>query len=102
MCPRARGFGGVARALLIHLGFREVSSKFVAVAGLDLLSTRSFMIDFSKRKIVFELPIPGKSSIRLEEQSLGPTVKVDIGGLELRLLVDSGTSRVLVFRPRFD
>jgi len=93
-----------SRAVVQDLGFvqRDLSISIAAVAGLDLLSTRSFMIDFSKRKIVFELPIPGKSSIRLEEQSLGPTVKVDIGGLELRLLADSGTSRVLVFRPRFD
>jgi len=93
-----------SRAVVQDLGFvqRDLSISIAAVAGLDLLSTRSFMIDFAKRKIVFELPSPGKSSIRLEAQSPRPTVKVDIGGLELRLLVDSGTSRLLVFRPRFD
>lgn len=79
---------------------QRLGVSIAAIAGLDLISTRSFMIDFRRRKIVFTPnKLPGKY-VRFETQRPFLTVKVKIAGHEHRLLVDSATPGLLVFRHR--
>src|SRR5437764_5402213 len=81
------------RALGVPLG---------AIAGLDVLSSGSFMIDYRTRRIVFAPANTPKNAVRFDTQKPFLTVKVRIAGHVLRLLVDSGTPRLLLFRKRLE
>jgi predicted aspartyl protease len=70
------------------------------IAGLDVLSTASFMIDYRKRKIVFEPIGTIRKAVPFETRRPFLTVKAKIKGQEVRLLVDSGTSALLIYRTR--
>jgi Aspartyl protease len=79
---------------------REFGVTIAPVAGLDILQTRSWMIDFEKRRIVFVPPTKAQKSVRFETQNPCVTVKLEIGGQDFRLTVDSGTGRLLLYRSR--
>ena len=70
------------------------------IAGLDVLSTASFMIDYRKRKIVFEPIEATRKAVPFATRLPFLTLKAKIKGQEVRLLVDSGTSALLVYRNR--
>ena len=79
---------------------RSLGISLGGIAGLDILSTVSFTIDYRRRKIVFG-PIPASATqIRFATQVPLLTVTVKIEGQEVRLLVDSGTWGLLVYRNR--
>jgi predicted aspartyl protease len=71
------------------------------IAGLDILSTDSFMIDYGKRRIVFG-PTEARKAVRFETRLPFLTVRAKVNGKEVRLLVDSGASGLLVYRKRFN
>jgi hypothetical protein len=91
-----------ARVTVKDLTFlqRRLGVSIVAIAGLDLLRTRSFMIDFPRRKIVFTPNKLPRKYVRFETQRPFLTVKAKVAGYEHRLLVDSATPGLLVFRNR--
>jgi hypothetical protein len=70
------------------------------IAGLDVLSTASFMIDYRKQKIVFGPIGTIRKAVPFETRRPFLTVKATINGQEVRLLVDSGTSALLTYRNR--
>lgn len=91
-----------ARVIVQDLNFmqRNLGISIAAVAGLDVLSTSSFMIDYGKRRIFFAPAQTPKKSVPFERQSPYLLVSAKIGGDDFRLLVDSGTPGLLLFRNR--
>jgi predicted aspartyl protease len=91
-----------ARVVVQDLSFmqRRLGISIGAVAGVDLISTGSFMIDYRKRTIVFSPTEAPKKWVPFETQKPYLTVKAHLGGRELRLLVDSATPGLLVFASR--
>lgn len=79
---------------------RKLGIPIGGIAGLDILSTSSFMIDYRKRRIVFGPMEVSRKAVRFETRLPFLTVKTRIEGQEVRLLVDSGTSGLLVYRNR--
>ncbi|HTT19871.1 MAG TPA: aspartyl protease family protein [Candidatus Sulfotelmatobacter sp.] len=90
------------RVVVQDLSFMERSLGITlgGIAGLDILSTGSFTIDYRKRKVVFGAIAASAKAIRFETRKPFLTVKAKIDGHEVRLLVDSGTWGLLVYRNR--
>ena len=90
------------RVVVQDLSFmeRSLGISLGGIAGLDILSTGSFTIDYRRRKVVFGPIAAGAKAIRFETQKPFLTVKAKIEGHEVRLLVDSGTWGLLVYRNR--
>jgi predicted aspartyl protease len=86
--------------LVADLSFaeRDLGVRIDAIVGLDVLSARSFSIDYNSRKIIFgQLPI-ATHSIPFETQPPLITIKANVDGRALRLLVDTGASGLMLFR----
>jgi hypothetical protein len=90
------------RVIVQDLGFmeRSLGIPLGGIAGLDILSTGSFTIDYRRKKIVFGPIAASGKRVRFETQEPFLTVKAKIEGHEVRLLVDSGTWGLLVYRNR--
>ena len=90
------------RVVVQDLSFmeRSLGISLGGIAGLDILSTGSFTIDYRRRKIVFGPVAASEKEVRFETQVPFLTVKAMIAGQEVRLLVDSGTWGLLVYRNR--
>jgi predicted aspartyl protease len=90
------------RVVVQDLSFmeRSLGISLGGIAGLDILSTGSFTIDYRRRKVVFGPIAASAKAIRFETQKPFLTVKAKIEGHEVRLLVDSGTWGLLVYRNR--
>ena len=90
------------RVVVQDLSFMERSLGITlgGIAGLDILSTGSFTIDYRRRKVVFGPIAASAKAIRFETQKPFLTVKAKIEGHEVRLLVDSGTWGLLIYRNR--
>jgi predicted aspartyl protease len=80
---------------------RRLGISLGGIAGLDILSTGSFTIDYRRRKVVFGPIAASAKAIRFETQKPFLTIKAKIKGQEVRLLVDSGTPGLLVYHNRF-
>jgi len=93
-----------ARVVVQDLSFmqRNLGISIAAVAGLDVLRTSGFMIDYGKRRIFFALEQAPKKAVPFERQSPYLTVSAKIAGNEFRLLVDSGTPGLLLFHNRLN
>jgi predicted aspartyl protease len=70
------------------------------IAGLDILRSSSFAIDYRRQKIIFESIAASEKAVHFETQIPYLSVKAKIAGQEVRLLVDSGTGGLLVYRNR--
>ena len=90
------------RVLVQDLGYlrRSVGDSVGAIAGLDVLSTENFLIDYWRKKIVFGPVKILRNSVRFSQQKPFLTIKAQIEGQQLRLLVDSGTYGLLIYRER--
>jgi predicted aspartyl protease len=90
------------RVVVQDLSFmeRNLGISLGGIAGLDILSSGSFTIDYRSRKIVFGPIAASERTVRFETQQPFLTVKAMIEGHEVRLLVDSGTWGLLVYRNR--
>ena len=89
--------------VVVHdLSFMERSLRISleGIAGLDILSSGSFTIDYRRKKIVFGPIAASEKTVRFETQEPFLTVKAMIDGQAVRLLVDSGTWGLLVYRNR--
>lgn len=71
------------------------------ILGLDVLRSHAFTIDYRKKKISFGTIREAKNLVHFETQSPLLTVKASVEGQELRLIVDSGTSGLVIFGNRF-
>lgn len=90
------------RVLVQDLSFMERSLGIAlgGIAGLDILRTGSFTIDYRRKKVIFGRIAASENAVRFETQEPYLTVKAMIEGQEVRLLVDSGTWGLLVYRNR--
>src|SRR5438876_5911253 len=79
---------------------RSLGISLGGIAGLDILSSGSFTIDYRRKKIVFGPIAASEKTVRFETQEPFLTVKAMIEGQAVRLLVDSGTWGLLVYRNR--
>lgn len=90
------------RVVVQDLGFmeRHLGISISGIAGLDVLSTGRFLIDYGKKKISFGAISARRKSVYFEMQRPFLTVRVKIEGQDLRVLVDSGTSGLLLYSGR--
>jgi hypothetical protein len=79
---------------------RRLGISLGGIAGLDVLRSGSFVIDYHRQKIIFGPITAGEKAIHFETQVPYLSVKAKIAGQEVRLLVDSGTGGLLVYRNR--
>ena len=79
---------------------RSLGISLGGVAGLDILRSSSFAIDYRRQKIIFGPIAASENAVHFETQIPYLSVKAKIAGQELRLLVDSGTGGLLVYRNR--
>jgi len=71
-----------------------------AIVGLDVLARTSFTIDYRKRVLRFSPGGREESVARLELAWPFLTVRMTIAGQEVRLLVDTGSRDVVLFKSR--
>ena len=92
------------RVITQDLGFIEagLGIPIGGILGLDVLRTHNFAIDYRKKKIFFGVTTAIKNSVHFETQALLMMVKANVEGHDLRLIVDSGTSGLVVFRNRIN
>ncbi len=71
-----------------------------AVIGLDVLSRSNFSIDYTTKRIVFgAAPVSG-SSVPFQSAPPWLTVRVEVDGVSLHLLLDTAASGILLFESR--
>jgi hypothetical protein len=90
------------RVVVQDLGFmeRSLGISLGGVVGIDVLNIGNFTIDYRRRRIVFGPIDGGQKVVHFDAKLPFVTVKVKVDEQELRLLVDSGTWGLLVFRNR--
>ena len=79
---------------------RSLGISLGGIAGLDILRSSSFAIDYRRQKIIFGPVAASEKAVHFETQIPYLSVKAMIEGQEVRLLVDSGTWGLLVYRNR--
>jgi Aspartyl protease len=96
-----------ARALpvtVMDLSFMQstIGARVDALIGLDVLQARNFHIDYACKRVRFEnlATLPGATSF--EREGAFVAVRAGVGGKPARLLVDTGTVGLILFRARFD
>lgn len=78
----------------------EVGTRVDALLGLDVLGSRSFVIDFAARRILFA-PQSSANTGRVPNSHLWClVVKAEVQGCPVRLLVDTGSNELILFRKR--
>jgi len=90
------------RVLVRDLGFlsRALGIGIDAVIGLDVLRGSSFTIDYKATKIVFGPPQSLTASMPFETGPPFITVRIQIEGEPIRVLLDTGSSGLALFRHR--
>jgi hypothetical protein len=71
-----------------------------AIVGLDVLSRSSFSIDYKEHQLVFGPMEAGRPSIPMEATPPFLTMRMAIAGRPVRLLVDTGSGRLVLFARR--
>jgi hypothetical protein len=71
-----------------------------AIIGLDVLARSSFSIDYEARQIAFGPVVVREPAVRLEVTPPFLTVQLALGGQPIRLLVDTGSKRLVLFERR--
>jgi hypothetical protein len=88
--------------LVRDLGFlqKDLGIRIDAVIGLDVLSLSNFSINYTTRRIVFGgAPVYG-SSASLQSTPPWLTVRMEVDGVSLHLLLDTAASGILLFQSR--
>jgi hypothetical protein len=71
-----------------------------AVIGLDLLSLGNFSIDYTTKRIVFgAAPLSG-SSVPFQTAPPWLAVRMEVDGVSIHLLLDTGASGIFLFQSR--
>ena len=93
---------GPLRADAIAAGVGDLSflHGVDAIIGLDVLSRSSFSIDYEARQMSFGPMVSHAPTVRLEINSPFLTVQLAIAGQPVRLLVDTGSKRLVLFEQR--
>jgi hypothetical protein len=70
-----------------------------AVVGLDVLARSSFAIDYARKTMSFGVT-PHGTEVPMELAWPFATVRLTIGGQQVRLMVDTGSSDLVIFKSR--
>jgi predicted aspartyl protease len=79
---------------------RDLKLPIAGILGMDLLGRSSFRLDYGKQLIEFGEIAPEGIPIELSMHAGLPIAEIKVGGKSLRLLVDTGTDRMVIFGPR--
>jgi len=74
-------------------------TRIDAVVGLDVLGQSAFEIDYTLREIRFGTLTPLKNSLPLRLQAGLPIVDAELNHLSVHLLLDTGASALILFKP---
>jgi Aspartyl protease len=88
--------------LIRDLGFlqRDLGIRIDAVIGLDVLSLSNFSINYTTKRIVFgAVPVSG-SSVPFQSAPPWLTVRMEVDGVSIDLLLDTAASGILLFQSR--
>jgi Aspartyl protease len=79
---------------------RGLGIRIDAVIGLDVLSLSNFNIDYTTKRIVFgAAPVYG-SSAPLQSTPPWLTVRMEVDGVSIHLLLDTAASGIILFQSR--
>jgi predicted aspartyl protease len=87
-------------ALPVQVGDLSFAHGLDAVIGLDVLARSSFRIDYERRELTFGPLPPREPAVPLEATPPFLTVQVTLNGHPVRLLVDTGAQRLVLFERR--
>jgi predicted aspartyl protease len=98
---------GILRAEFLPVLIRDLTFlqqglgiRIDAVIGLDVLSLNNFSIDYKTKRIVFgAAPVSG-SSVPFQSAPPWLTVRMEVDGVSLPLLLDTAASGILLFESR--
>ncbi|MBZ5661982.1 MAG: retropepsin-like domain-containing protein [Acidobacteriia bacterium] len=79
----------------------DLGIPIAGILGLDVLSKSSFQLDYDKGQIAFGGISPEGIPVQFDAQSAIAVAKVKIDGRATRMLVDTGTDRVVLFGGNF-
>jgi hypothetical protein len=79
----------------------ELGISIAGILGLDVLSKSSFQLDYNRKEIAFGGASPGGIPVQFDTFSSMAVAQVKIGGRTTRMLVDTGTDRVVLFGGNF-
>ncbi len=80
---------------------RDLGIPIAGIIGLDLLSKSSFRLDYSKAEIEFEYSPHEGIPVRFDGRTGLAVAQVGLGGKLLRMLVDTGSDRVVLLGGNF-
>ena len=79
---------------------RDLKLPIAGILGFDILGKSSFRLDYGRKLIEFGEVAPEGIPIELSIRAGLPIAETEVGGKSLRLLVDSGTNRMVIFGAR--
>jgi hypothetical protein len=88
--------------LIRDLGFlqKDLGIRIDAVIGLDVLSLSNFSIDYTTKRIVFGVAPVSGFSVPLQGTPPWLTVRMEVDGVSIDLLLDTAASGILLFQSR--
>lgn len=88
--------------LVRDLGFLEKGLRIPidGVIGLDVLRLRSFSMDYKTKRIIFGPPTALAASVPFVTPPPFVTVQMQVGGVPMRVLIDTGSSGLMLFHTR--
>jgi hypothetical protein len=76
------------------------SVKVDAIVGIDVLSRRSFTVDYQHRKLIWGSVEPLPDTVSCDPRFPYPTVPLLIGARTLRVYLDTGAQELALFENR--
>lgn len=88
------------RVVVQDLSFmeRSLGISLGGIAGLDILCTGNFTIDYQRKNIVFGRIAASEKTVHFEKKARYLTVKAKIKEQEVRLLLDTGAWGLIMYR----
>jgi hypothetical protein len=88
--------------LVRDLGFlqKDLGIRIDAVIGLDVLSLSNFSINYTTKRIVFGVTPVSGSSVPFQSAPPWLTVRMEVDGVSIDLLLDTAASGILLFQSR--
>jgi hypothetical protein len=99
---------GPIRAVSLHVQVQDLSRverdlgiPIAGIIGLDVLSKSNFRLDYDKREIEFGAVLDTGIPVHFDAHTGIAVAEVKIEGKETRILLDTGTDRVVLFGGNF-
>jgi Aspartyl protease len=88
--------------LIRDLGFlrKDLGIRIDAVIGLDVLSLSNFSINYTTKRIVFGVTPVSGSSVPFQSAPPWLTVRMEVDGVSIHLLLDTAASGIVLFQSR--